>query len=187
MYSDKTYYLVNIEKKQETIRNMAAHYRRAADKIIAVKPIVQEFDGKIVNCRFDEALKMHGDNWRIYASHRFKRYEITYIENQNYNDEIILMSGFDCKADNKPRDDGHLDDDLLIFDSKKHIQANKIFALLNNKRAELLKTATDYERFADELPTIMKRVQDAANLMDMVLNAVPYHLRGVSGVERIRT
>lgn len=186
MYSDKTYYLVNIEKKQETIRNIVAHYRRAADKIKLVKPIISDFDGKVVNCRFDEALKMHGDNWRIYATHRYGRYEIVYLENSDYNNSIDLMSGYDCKADNRPSDGCKLDDNKIIFTDSRRIQSKKIFTLLNDKRAELLRTADEYEKYADELPIILKRVQDTANLMDAILKAVPWYLKDVSGVSRIK-
>lgn len=179
-------YLQDIGKKQDAIRHLAAYYRRAADRLRLVKPIIEKFNGKVLNCRFDDALKINNNDFRIYASHRYSRYEIVYLENQNYNDSIILMSGYDCKADNRPSDGFEKAERLIIFSDNKKIQAGKMISLLNDKRAALLQMAAEYDRFAEELPETMRHIQDTANVLNSVLYTIPWHLSGLIGVDRIR-
>lgn len=190
MYS-KDYYIGDVKKKQDAIRGRAAYFRRAADKITLIKPIIQAFDGKIANYKFDDAVKMSSDadssiRWIIAASHYYKRYEIRYIENSNYNDAIDLLNGYDWKAGNKPTGDISQDDELSIFTEKKRIRAGKMFVLMNDKRAELLRTAAEYDKVADNLPDTLRHIQDTANTLSILINSIPYRLCDIVGVSRIR-
>lgn len=173
------------ENQKKTIQNRIEALREAADQIKRIKKLVQSFDGKIYNKRFDEALAgLSGENFRIYGSNSYGWYYIHYIPRHgSYNDSITLLTGYSCKAENKISED-HQKEEFIIFDTNKRIKAAAMIEGLNRKYAELLKEAYELEETFKNIDQILNQVKKAKEILSAIVAPLPSIIIDTYGIKR---
>lgn len=173
----------DIEIKQQGICNRVASLRRAADTTRLLKPVIRSYDGKMYNCRFDEAIQaLSDDNARLSVSNSYGWFYIYYRESDmSYNDQIALLTGYSCKsAEYKPH---QTDQDKIMFDGKR-IKAAAMVAELDAKREALLKEAYDLEDYAGNLPDVLKHIQDTEKLLHHLTVGLPSIVMDLCRIKR---
>lgn len=120
----------DVENKKEAIKAQADHLRTAAGLIKRLKPVIKAFNGKVYNCRFDNAIGALSDaEHRFYCYNSYGWFYITYTHNNSYSTRITLLSAFSCKGEQKEFTTDH---EAAVFDNKR-ILADKMITLLNTK------------------------------------------------------
>ena len=173
----------DIEIKKQVICNRAASLRRAADTTRLLKPVIRSYDGKVYNCRFDEAIQaLSDDHARLSVSNSYGWLYIHYREPaMSYNNEITLLSGYSCKsAEYKPHQTDH---DKMLFDGKR-IKAAAMVAELDSRREALLKEAYDLEDYAGNLPDVLKRIQETEKLLHHLTVGLPSIVMDLCRIKR---
>lgn len=173
----------NIEIKKQVICNRAASLRRAADTTRLLKPVIRSYDGKVYNCRFDEATQaLSDDHARLSVSNSYGWLYIHYREPaMSYNNEITLLSGYSCKS--ADHIDRQQDANAVIFDGKR-VNADKMCDRLDARREALLKEAYDLEDYAGNLPDVLKRIQDTEKLLHRLTVGLPSIVIDLCGIKR---
>ena len=165
------FYGTNEEKKNH-IRKEAQALRLAASKIHLVKDVVKRFDGKVYNCRFNDAISdLSVDGFRFWChKDSYGRFEISCTGNSRY---ITLFS---CRIEAGKENDYMTD--------KKRLKADKIMEALTDKYGELLKKATALEAGADSIDGILEQVAQLRSMLNIIVNSVPYEVSDAYGLRR---
>ena len=174
----------SIEEARKKIQSIAAHKRQAAGQIKKIKPVVMQFDGKIYNKRFDEAISALSDDENIfYCSNSYGWFYLHHrAKESGYNEGNDLLTGYSCKATENER--RYSTEDInKLFEDNKRIKADKMIERLNSKYASLLKEAADLEEAADNLDTFYKQFDNTLHLLNTLVHQVPYTVINVCGIK----
>ena len=174
----------DIEDKQEAILSQAEHMRKAAAAVNCLKPVLRAFNGKVYNCRFDEAIaQISTENERYYV---YNSYGWLYIAWNNsrtmHSQSINLLSAYSCKG-SAEYEKHHTRPECIVFDGKR-ILAEKMIERLNTKREELLRDAYELEEAARNLDGILKQIDDTHRLLNRLVEALPAPVKDICGLKR---
>lgn len=159
------------EDRSKAIRAEVERLRAAAGQIAKVKRIIKEFDGKIYNCRFDEAIKALSDESNyFYCCNHYGWFYIHHCYNHNYRD-TTLLAGYSCKAQDKKQ--YMTVDSNKIFTDNKRIIADRMIEILNEKYNALLKQAADLERSLDEVQQVIQQVEHLQKMINGIIGSLP--------------
>ncbi len=166
-------YIDSMDEKKKAILSRAEWLRLAAAQIKKIKPVINDFDGKIYNCRFDEAIKnLSDDKLSFWTSNQYGTFEITVYHDHVYNDKIALLTGYSCKAQKNNYSQYHTDEARAIFDGKR-IKADKMTALLDDKYTQLNKEAYELETIADTLEERIIQIKQTYDLLNQLCGSLP--------------
>ena len=142
---------MDIDSKRQKILEYAEMYRQAAVIIPKVKEVVRLFDGKLYNCKFDRAIEALSDDTNAFYIHTsYGNFTVYwYSKKFSVSESISILHG--RKAE-KGKDN-------TFFDSTKRILADSIINDLNNTYAKLMKDATEFERVADNVESLIAQVK----------------------------
>lgn len=168
--------LYTIEDQKKYILSRASMLREAADSMNRVKEVVRKFDGKIYNCKFDEAIQdLTEDTNRFYVSNQYGWFYIQFCpRNGSYNNTVSLLTGYSCKASDSIKEQTNTD--YILFDGKR-VNAEKMIEGLNRKRAALLKEAYELETVAADLEKTVKQINDTKSLLNTLVQSLPSIVR----------
>ena len=177
-------YADSIDEKKKAILSRAEWLRLAAAQIKKIKPVINDFDGKIYNCRFDEAIKnLSDDRLSFWTSNQYGSFEIVIYHDHTYSDKISLLTGYSCKVQKNDYSQYHTDETRAIFDGKR-INADKIAALLDASYARLNKEAYELEVIAGELEDRIKQIADTYNLLNHLCGSLPTVVSDICNIKR---
>ena len=96
----------DVEGRQEAILSQAEHLRKAAASVNRLKPVLRAFDGKVYNCRFDEAIgQISGENERFYAYNSYGWFYISWNDKAAMHSQSInILSAYSCKGSARQKD-----------------------------------------------------------------------------------
>ena len=175
-------YTDRIEEKQKGILTRAEWLRRAASHVKRIKPVINQFNGKIYNCRFDEAINaLSTDQERISAYNQYGWFYIRIWSKNIYSAEQFLLSGYSYKSTDQIKDQNR--PECQIFDGKR-IKADKMTALLDASYARLNKEAYELEIIAGELEGRMKQIADTYNLLNHLCGSLPPVVSDICNIKR---
>lgn len=152
------------EDRDRAARNIIADKREMAALFAAIRPIIQDFDGRVYNCRFDRALKEIITEKHIYSS---KKYNHLYIEahGSNSNRWYTLASiRLDELTDGK-----RIPADLFIQSAREY-------------REKWLKEAASLERNIDSIDTIQQQIKIISAQLNALLQPLDYTTRDIYGL-----
>lgn len=177
-------HLTDLETKKETIINKASLYRRAASAINTIKPVIQAFDGKMYNKRFNEAISALNtpeskDHFHAYTQYRW--FYIDFTPGCNYSDKKTLLHGYSCTGETVPED--YREEKNVIFDGKR-INAEKMINSAERQREYLLKTAYELENAAADLETTLQRIADTEKLLMKLTHDLPSEVVDICNIKR---
>lgn len=174
----------NIEEKKKAILNKVSYYRRAASAINTIKPVIQAFNGKVYNKRFDEAIRAlntpdNEDHFHAYTQYRW--FYIDFTPGCSYSEKKTLLHGYSCTGETVPED--HREEKNVIFDGKR-INAEKMINSAEKQREYLLKTAYELETAAADLETTLQRISDTEKLLYTLTHNVPSEVVDICNIKR---
>ena len=177
---------MTIQEKQEKIRNKAELFRTSAKQIAKVKAAVMQFDGKVYNCKFDEAIRaLSDDEARFYVSNSYGWFYIQCLPagTNNYREDRTLLSAYSCVAGDRYNRVKN-DDSKVVFSDKKRIDAKKMCVLLTEKYGELMQNAGEFDRAADNLEMVLDQIEKLKKMISAIEAPLPYEVREIAGLVR---
>lgn len=151
----------NNEVKKELIEK-AGIIREAAKHISRIKDVVDSFNDKVYNCRFDNAIReLDTDDLRFISHKNHHGYlEVyCYIKGFRYSDNITFI--YKNIEENN------------CFTDKKRIKADGFRDELNKTYSHLMEEATKYENAAKNLDDILDQVDTLKRTLNSIVAALP--------------
>lgn len=162
------------EEAQKASARKAEYLREAATKIRLIKDIAQQFDGKVYNCRFDEAVRaLSDDKNTFYCNNRYGNFEIIFSKRHSPFSIALLGARAAIKGEQNPlrkRTD-------IVFTPTKRIMADKMIELMNLKYEKLLKEATAIETALQNIDEVLLRAQELKKMYNVMVSALPYEIQ----------
>ena len=173
----------SIEDKKKAIRAEAEALRSASRRICQLKALIKQFDGKVYNKRFDEAIRSISDDEATFCGYvYYERYTITFRPRRcGSNHEITLVNS--PSAQNCTNHPENIDKTDCIFTEKKRIVADKIIEALNSKYAGLLREAAALEQSADDLENILDSIDRLKRQINKIVDSLPYKAVDACGLK----
>ena len=170
-----------IEEQKKAILTQAEHLRAGVAAMNALKPVIRAFDGKIYNCRFDDAIyALTSDTARYYASNRYGWFNIEWNSRKAaYTNNICLLSAYSCKG--SPIKDQNPEN--IVFDGKRII-AEKMIYCIDCKREKLLSEAYKLEIAVADLEKHLQQISDTKKILYCLVNSLPDHVIDICGLKR---
>lgn len=171
------------EEQKTAIRSQVSALREAAAMIPKVKAVVRRFDGKVYNCKLDNAIKElneTSENVRLYSGVRYGDwyYIDSYRKGGGSRYDVSILCGYAPKKERIP------DGKMFLFDENKRIRADLFCASLDRKYEEIMKKASALSRAADELDTFCEQVASLTKTLGALKNTVPYEVLDICGLNR---
>lgn len=153
----------NFEDQVARAKSKAEYHRKAAALFPAVRKVVEKFDGKVYNCRFDKAMQDLGtEEQHIYCYKQSGRWVNVYIYGAHgYNDQYTVLSL-----------------DLEKMENKR-IVAEKVIEEMREKRADHLKRANELENSAEKVKRIKDRMEEIDREVSAMMKSVSYEVQDV--------
>lgn len=162
------------EEAHKASARKAAYLREAATKIRLIKEIAKQFDNKVYNCRFDEAVRaLSDDENTFYCYNRYNNFEIIFTKRHSTFSVALLGVRAAIKGELGPncaRTD-------IVFTPTKRIMADKMIEFMNLKYEKLLKEATAIETALQNIDEVLLRAQELKKAYNIMVGALPYEIQ----------
>ena len=145
------------DNPEEKTRIDIENRRAAAALFPIIREVAGDFDGKVFNCRFENALREHSS--RIFVKKRYKWLEIT-TYGKNYS-EIFLLA--QINLDDMP-DGKRMPAALIIEDARE-------------RREKLLREAAETEAALATAPLLKKQLESMKKQLETMMDTIPYAIR----------
>lgn len=169
-------YFESNEARKEYILKEAEKIRTAAGIIKDIKPIVRQFDGKVYNKRFCEAVEaLRSDSLWISAGINYGFFYIRTYPARCYSEDIYILSTRAATAG----------EEREAFTDSKRIKADAMIDILNNKYGELMRKAYIFEEQARTLDQTMDQIDQLKMIYKKLWDDIPGELHEVYNIKRI--
>ncbi len=149
----------NADIKNELMEK-AGNIRNAAKQINRIKEVVDHFDGKVYNCRFDNAIKeLDTDDLRFRSFKNHFGYLEVYCYTGKYSENVTLI--YKSIEENN------------CFTDKKRIKADGFREELNKTYSNLMQEATRHENAAQNLDNIIDQVEMMKRALNKIVAPLP--------------
>ena len=143
------------EEKQKAAKAYSDGYRNAAGLYAAIKPVIESFDGKVYNCRFEKALQQIPGQ-KIYTEKRHTKINIyTYTQPGN---RCVTLARQDIKEDDK----------------RPRICAADLLDDARETRASLLKRAAGIDAVRENAESIKRQINELQKALAGIINKYDY-------------
>lgn len=168
-------YYTNSEREKNALQEAQA-LRLAASQISKIKKIISDFDGKIYNCRFDEAInKLKNDNIIVSSFVDSYGYFNIYVSDRHRASNIYLLR---CKKATKG-------EERPYFTDTKRIKADAMIEQLNYKYGELLKSASEIEETVKDIKTKINQLESLKKAMNVIISTIPAEVANIYRINHI--
>lgn len=154
------------DEKVGYINRLIEDYKITAGLFPLVRHVVDKFDGKVFNCRFEKALQetLGFPDVRIYAKKDSYNLSV-YWYSKNCNNYMTIAS-------------------VLIkeLEDKKRINAEKLLESARNIREKNLKHAVDLERELPNVELYQARINEIRKQLSNLVDGLPYELADTFGL-----
>lgn len=166
-------YYTNETRENDALKE-AETLRLAASQIHRIKKVILENDGKIYNCRFDEAIKkLNTENARFSSSvNSYGYYTLNIYLNNKY---ITLIS---CKKATKG-------EETTFFTDSKRIKADAMSEYLTNKYGELLKRAAEIENAIQNINIYISQLETLKKSINNIISGIPSEVSTIYNLKHI--
>lgn len=153
--------------KDEAVTKTIADYRHAAAFAAPMRKTLEQFDGKVYNKRFLEALRANAGYDRIYEDHR-PQFQLVYIYiygKDGYNQHTICC---------------------MQLSESKRINAAESKKSVMNYYTKHLQGAAKIEECAPKIDILQAQIKELKGLISQIESSIPYELRDIYGIRNIR-
>ena len=173
----------DIEARKAKLLHEADVIRTAAAQIPKLKKVIDAYDGKMYNKRFDEAIRnLSTDEIRFSAYTSYNWYYVECYPGCNYSERQGLLTGYAAKRD----DTRYTDEKNVIFSDSKRILKDKMYQALNTRREKMLQEAAELERIAAELDVTLQNIEYLRSMLTAMVGSLPSHVINVCGLDKMR-
>ncbi len=155
------YYGYTREERNKAIENKAASYREAANLFPIIRKVINQFDGKCFNCRFEKALQ-EASGKRIYVKKEYDRFLCIYTYSKNSYNQITLAN---INLADMP-DGKRIPGDLLIESAK-------------DRYSRLLSNAAELESMIEKVDLIETQLKYFKSQIERIVSTIPYEARDI--------
>lgn len=170
------FYGTNEQKKEELMKR-AAIRRAAASHIKDVKKVILDYDGKVYNKKFDEAISaIRTPDGYMFSCYRDSYNRVTisgYDKGTSYSDRTGILSFKASAGEETP-----------YITDKKRIKADAFIETLNSTYENLLTEAKSYEDAAVNLEKILSQVETLKKALNAISESLPYGAIEMIGLKR---
>lgn len=151
----------DIETANKTVLQRAEDYRQAAALIPAMNKVLEDFDGKVYNCRLGKALAAATNN-RLHVEKRYSTIAVYTYPERNYSHAMTLA---EMRIEDMP--DG------------KRIAADKFRESSCKCREALLRKAYEIEIAAETMPQAIAYYEESVAKLNKFLQSFPTEFRDI--------
>ena len=178
------YYGTMDEKKQYLLR-IAEEKSAAADRVDLVVEVVKQFDGKVYNCRFDEAIKELSDSEvGLYVTQRYEDIHIVAYSRMprrsGADNDLMWARSWVWYHGDGPKEPYDARD---VFINGKRIDASRMIHLLIEKQKILYDEADKITEDVVNLDSILAEVKELQDALNAKVNSVSYVVRDACGLK----
>lgn len=154
------------EEQIKSAYKKAAAYRAAASYLPAIRPVFQAFDGKVLNCRFSQAL-------HDATGHHFS------VE-KSFDGKIVFIYYYDC---------GHTFTIAKMPTEKmkdnKRINAEVLLESAREYREQHLRRAYEIEKAAEGINLTLSQIEDMKNQLNSIIDHLPAEIKDICRIQRV--
>ena len=152
----------NKEEQEKAARATIDDYRGTAALFSAVKPVIYQFDEKMYNKRFTDALKAALPDIGIYSEKRYNHIEINAcLPGGKWH----CIAKQDIKEEVRPR----INADVMIEDAA-------------SRRADFLKRSSDIEKSLDKIDGVKHQIETLKTALDGITGALSCEIKDIFGL-----
>lgn len=154
--------MIDENKAQKAIDS----HRAAAAAFPVVRRVIERFDGKVYNCRLEQALKSEiGESGSIYCRKEYDgSISIEYTPRGAYSWQCV----------------GSIP---LSADSKR-IDARAVVEDMKDRRADHLKRAFDIEETERHIDEILQQIEGGKRALNRLIDSIPYEVLDAYGIRQ---
>lgn len=136
--------------KEKAAKRLAEDYREAARLFTEIRPVIESFDGKVFNCRFEKALQEKTGR-RIYCRKEYEKWITIHYYSINFNQHMTLAV-------------------LKIEDmiDGKRINAARFLESGRENYTEHLQKAAKIEEAIEKAPEIKRQIAELAKMIGVL-------------------
>ena len=169
---------------KDQMMEKAKMYRTVAECVNDVKKVVDRFDGKMYNKRFDDAIReLSRDGLRFSSGIRYSSYEIYVYPDGKYNDTYTLVWGYSPK-ENVNEYMAYRKESILFTENKRIIGEN-MYQSLNRSRENLLSHAAELEASIEDVETKLKQVDELKNALQNTVKSLPSFVQDKCNLQKL--
>ena len=154
----------SMEDANKQARQRVNDYKRAAELIPVIIPVIKGFDGKVYNCRFDKALKAATDN-AVYVDKTDYIFTIYTYPAHNYSFHITTA----CIKTTALTDGKRIPAELLISSAQEC-------------RKDILQKAENIERMINKMPLVKEKISHSIDNLNAYLESLPADIQIIYGI-----
>ena len=136
------------EAKETAAKRLAEDHREAARLFAEIRPVIESFDGKVFNCRFEKALQDHTGR-RVFCRKENEKWIIIYYYSNNFNQYMTIA--------------GLKTEDLT---EGKRINAARFLESGRERYTEHLQKAASLEEAITTAPEIKKQIAELIKMIN---------------------
>lgn len=136
------------EDKETAAKRLAEDHREAARLFAEIRPVIESFDGKVFNCRFEKALQDHTGR-RVFCRKENEKWIIIYYYSKNFNQYMTIA--------------GLKTEDLT---EGKRINAARFLESGRERYTEHLQKAASLEEAITTAPEIKKQIAELIKMIN---------------------
>ena len=135
-----------------------------------IKKVVQKWDGKVLNKRFENDLKALGLPGSIYLDRHYETiYEVCYSPGQGHKWYTVLHGA-------KPGSN-YYDINKSFVDENKRISAEKAFMIIEQGRIERLQKITAYREHLETWEAKKAQIDTLKKQLKTIVDTIPYTMQ----------
>lgn len=161
-------YFYSEEGRQKAVETTAKEYRAAAGLFPAIRNVLEQFDGKMLNCRLEKALQ-EATGRRVYVKKEYNRVEVYYYGTTYTGSSYITLAQIPLDA----------------LPDGKRIPAALLVKSAREQRERHLKDAAALETTAENMEAIKQQIKYFIDQANKLSNGLPYELRDIYGIKYI--
>ena len=142
------------EDKETAAKRLAEDHREAARLFTEIRPVIESFDGKMFNCRFEKALQDHTGR-RVYCKKENEKWIIIYYYSKNFNQYMTLA--------------GLKTEDLI---EGKRINAARFLESGRERYTEHLQKAASLKEAIEKAPEIERQILELAKMIKVLSSQI---------------
>ena len=176
----------SIEEKKQYLLKLADEQRRAAARVDSVIEVVKQFDGKMYNCRFDDAIKALSDSEvGLYVTRRYDYFIICAFPGARYNvsgrsADLLWARSWEWYGGYGPKEPY---DSTDVFINGKRINASRMISALNAKKKLLYEEADRITEAAVNLEQITGEIERMRSELNAKIRSLPGAVMDACGLK----
>ena len=160
------------EEQDKRVKTEVAARREAAAAFPFIRPVLQQFNGKVYNCRFEKALQEAAEGkapGRVYARKDDYWVTVNYYPSTGHVGTAYGLTL--CQMKTEALIDGKRLDGKALDDS------------LKERRAALLREAAEIEEQAQQVELFQKRIEETKRLLESVTGGINWTVKDIYGLD----